>query len=269
MGSFSMRKIIIPMLMVLVLSSFVMADISCSETMTRTAPSSVTGSTFKVTYTVSNVNGTLYVNPYGNGTKAVRPVLECVEEVTDNGSGFTFLAHFSYENKNKAAVFVLHGENNFLSGGGVSNSLQPELFLSGGGNFDVYFDGTKLTWTISSLENGRKASRASDASSSSQRCPSYFKSIVLEAPEEELVQNIQDLRVYPNPVVDKVTISLKDMPASQEVMVFDIQGRAHSVRSTWHDINGLEIDMTSLNPGFYIIKVNMGESFETFRIIKQ
>ena len=91
----------------------------------------------------------------------------------------------------------------------------------------------------------------------------------MKAPEEEQVQNIQDLSIYPNPVVDKLTISLKDMPASQEVMVFDMRGQAHSVGSTWHDTSGLRVDMTGLNPGLYIIKVNMGESFETFRIIKQ
>jgi hypothetical protein len=57
-------------------------------------------------YTISYVDGYLYVNPKGNGASKVRPKLDCIEEVTNHPSGFRFIAHFSYYNPN-STLYVL------------------------------------------------------------------------------------------------------------------------------------------------------------------
>jgi hypothetical protein len=55
-------------------------------------------------YTVSYLNGTLYVNPKGSGAKNVKPSLDCVDTVVNNANGFTYVAHFSWYNPNATVV---------------------------------------------------------------------------------------------------------------------------------------------------------------------
>ncbi|MEM6529871.1 MAG: hypothetical protein AAF653_16345, partial [Chloroflexota bacterium] len=62
----------------------------------------------------------------------VNGILECV---VDNDDG-TFTAHFGYENPNNTATYIPHGEDNFLTGGGLSaeelRAATPKYFAKPG-----------------------------------------------------------------------------------------------------------------------------------------
>jgi hypothetical protein len=98
------------------------------------------------------------------------------EVVTNHPSGFGYIAHFSYENPNSTPVFVPRGPDNQLTSEGSFSGLQPELFNPGIGYFDIYFDGRKLKWVVRTYENNQNSSVATEASSSSARCPNNLTS---------------------------------------------------------------------------------------------
>ena len=53
--------------------------------------------------------GTLYVNPKGGNSKNVKPSLDCVEPLTNDPNGYTFVAHYSANNPNATTIFVALG----------------------------------------------------------------------------------------------------------------------------------------------------------------
>ncbi|MEA3476954.1 MAG: MBG domain-containing protein, partial [Bacteroidota bacterium] len=218
-------------------------------------------------YTFIAVNGTLYVNPSGPGTKHIKTTLLCVEDIPPDSSGFTLIAHFEYENKNSSGVFIFIGEDNELIGEGSFNGInQPELFLKGGGTFDVPFDGSKLTWTVASYNHqGHKTSVASQASSSSSKCN---KSDEIEQ-DDEILNAITESSAYPNPVRDRVHIELKQEVSANDIFVYDVYGKLYPVQVSHSTNQSYELDFSGLISGIYIIKINMVDAIETFRIVKQ
>jgi len=220
-------------------------------------------------YTITAVPGTLYVNPSGTGCYAVRPILRCIE--ARKNSEYAYVAHFEYQNKNATDVYVPLGENNMLVAEGEFMALdQPVLFLSGGGSFDAYFNGEKLIWRVSSLESGRKTSVASEASSSSSRCKKgdSKKSAALTV-EDELPSINLEYGAYPNPVTGKLMIRLEEESSSLMVRVLDLSGRMHSIDAVFMGSNLIELDMTHLESGLYLIKLDTGSSETIFRIMKE
>jgi len=75
--------------------------------------------------------------------------------------------------------------------------------------------------------------------------------------------------VYPNPVMDKVYIYLKDGSVSEDITVMDILGKLYQTPVVKIDDNTSEIDISHLKSGLYFIKVNSGEINKMFRVIKQ
>jgi hypothetical protein len=218
-------------------------------------------------YTFNPVNGTLYVNPSGPGTKFIKTSLICIDTIPPDTLGFTFIAYFEYENKNSSNVFIPIGEDNELVAEGSFNGInQPELFLSGGGTFSVPFDGNKLTWVVASYNHtGNKTSVASQASSTSAKCN---KSEEAQLDDEGGLAR-DGSRAYPNPVTDKIYLELAREANSNEIFVYDVYGKLNQVQVKRLSDQTYELDLGSLLSGIYIIKVNMGDSIETFRIVKK
>lgn len=212
-------------------------------------------------------NGTLYVNPSGPGTKHIKTTLLCVEDIPPDSSGFTYIAHFEYENKNSDDVFIFIGEDNELVGEGAFNGInQPQLLLKGGGTFDVPFDGSKLTWTVASYNHqGHKTSVASQGSSTSSKCN---KSEEIEQ-GGELNDAITESKVYPNPFRDKIYLELSMEVSTGDIYVYDVYGKLNQVQINRTNNQSYELDLSGLISGIYIIKVNMGDTIETFRIVKK
>ncbi|MCG7859145.1 hypothetical protein MD537_19375, partial [Flavihumibacter sediminis] len=100
----------------------------------------------------------LYVNPFSNSTKKIKPILKCVEQLRTPINGFSYKANFAYENANAAAIYIPIGADNAIIARGAYSGQQPELFLPGGGSFEILFDGNKLTWIVYSFEVNQKAS---------------------------------------------------------------------------------------------------------------
>lgn len=219
-------------------------------------------------YDFTSINGTLYVNPYGPYTRYITIKSVCIEYlIPPDSNGFSYLAKFHYTNNNTANVYIPVGPDNYLSGqGSYNSSQQPELFLANGGVFTVPFNGTKVTWTIRSNDRtGGKTTESAFARSSTKRCAKAS-----EAEEQEImVEADSDLKIYPNPVKDKVFINLGEESLQvADVRIYDIYAKHFTVSLNQTNSNILEIDMTGLKAGMYFIKVNLQTKTEVFRVIK-
>ena len=241
--------------------------------------SSSSAGTYTVTPVPSNGNyafafepGTLHVNPYGPGTRAVKPVLNCVEQIGAN----LYIANMEYKNDNDYDVYIPIDVDNVLSGGGISliesdeGNHQPTMFKAGGGFLKVYFDGSHLSWIINSRDGDQKVSNAANANSSSTKCKGNDKktaSVFGSATVEELDPDY--LNVYPNPVVDKVHITMKDIENYKMIQLYDFAGRSHPITSIDKRTDNLEIDMAQLSAGSYFIRIIMEDTSRVVQIIKK
>jgi hypothetical protein len=211
-------------------------------------------------YTTVFVNGTLYVNPYGPGAKAVRPFLYCVEELTEPVEGFYYVAHFGYKNLNSVAVSVLPGNDNYIDAEGSFFGTPPTVFAPGEGTFDIYFDGAKLTYILKTAESTRKTAMASVASSSSNRCNRYEKTYGMKVEA-----------IYPNPVVDNLRVLLNDIPQQVSAAVYnEISGKNYNLKaSPGQYANEVQINMQTLPSGLYYLKLLVNNKAFSMRVMKQ
>ncbi len=208
----------------------------------------------------------LHVNPYGPGTKAVKPSLNCIEELSP---GY-YVAHFAYSNDNDFDVYVPHGPDNLLEGIGIDWSISeqsPELFLTTGGTFDVYFT-ESVTWTVASREDAKTVRQASGANSSSTKCPTNTKSASVSTGIDEPT-GPEVLNAYPNPVADVVYLSLQGIENYQMIHLYDLSGKSYPVTPSVSRSDLLEIDLASLPSGPYFIRVVMEDSAMVVPIVKK
>jgi hypothetical protein len=243
---------------------------------TYDAASNESAGTYTITPEPSNSNyrfmleaGILHVNPYGPGTRAVKPVLNCIEEIGDN----LYVANFEYKNENDVAVFIPLGVDNLLTGSGIDWARSqdvPTMFVPGGDSFMVFFDGSALSWTVKSSDGDQKVSNAANANSSSTKCNGNNKkaaTVTADIEDENLVSD--ELQAYPNPVIDKVHLSMKEIENYKMVQLFDFAGRSFPVTSINKRTDHLEIEMAQLPAGHYFIRIVMEDSSRVVQIIKQ
>lgn len=75
--------------------------------------------------------------------------------------------------------------------------------------------------------------------------------------------NIEGLNIYPNPVSsDRVYITSKSSQ-TKEVEIFDVLGK----KILHTTLTGKELNISSLTPGVYIIKVKEGDATATRKLI--
>ena len=219
-------------------------------------------------YLFGAVSSILHVNPYGPGTKKIRPVLNCIQEI-DDGSGY--IANFEYENKNDADVYIEAGTvDNWLEGGGIDPEIlyQPSMFFAGGGTFMVYFDGTELSWSVTSIESNHKVSSAANANSSSTKCPPDTKSASVSVKGEKEIAGPDQLQVYPNPVNGWLHITLKGLEDYEMITLLDLSGRSYRVTSVQVRSDLVELDMNSMSPGSYVVRILMKDRVIMVPVIK-
>ncbi|MDX5428129.1 MAG: T9SS type A sorting domain-containing protein, partial [Bacteroidota bacterium] len=237
-------------------------------------------------YSIQYINGNLYVNPAGKNLRDIRPSLDCVDTLVNHPSGFAYVAHFSYENRNQDPYYIPIGpDNNLSSAGGSYSGIQPELFLPGTHQFDIYFDGVQLTWTVVTTNGNKKASRASDASSTSNKCNTgpgnsgnnARSGIAGGLPSEgldgmepaEVKEILASFQIYPNPTRGTLTVEtgLED-PGSLSLWMTDLIGRRIGIRPTMTG-SRIEMDLSDLPPGVYLMSVQFRQSIQLFKITKQ
>jgi hypothetical protein len=204
--------------------------------------------------------------------------LSAAEQATNGG--LQYRAKFSWNNPNTTFVYVpLSDTRNFLEGPARRGPQQPPEFFAGGPNggsgfYEVDFDGNKLTWVlVTNSENSNTTSTSSpSAFASSPRCAPSGAS----APSETLNSLLDEttngkVQVYPNPVSSRLTISGGSrLLKPSDVAVFDLQGKRYPLNG-FRQVTSqkLELDMSTLSSGIYMIRVQTGESIQTFRIIRQ
>ena len=218
-------------------------------------------------YDIESYPGVLYVNPSGPGTKHIIPKFICVDENPD-GTVYTHIAKFKYENKNAHHVFIPIGEDNILaSEGNFDDEQQPELFVPGGGIFYVPFDGSSITWTVASYNHqGQKTASSANGSSGSRSCN---KSDLIEE-GDDLQEDNKEFRIYPNPTGDKAFVELNNTWVSgKDVKVYDRYGRICHIEGIQSTDQILEIDLSAMLPGLYFIAIPTGDSINILRVIKK
>ena len=172
-------------------------------------------------YAITYVPGPLYVNPKGQGAKKIDIALSCVDTVSNDPSGFPYLARFTWTNANNTTVYVPLGADNFFTALGTYSGNPPVLYPPGTGVFQIPFDGNKLTWTLKSYNGNQKTSSASEASSTSNKCTAHLTRFTNEPNEE-----ISDMKIYPNPSGGKFTLEYQGtMHDNATIFIVDMLGK--------------------------------------------
>ncbi len=89
---------------------------------------------------------------------------------------------------------------------------------------------------------------------------SYSNNIVLAA--KEVTKENNDIQIYPNPVVDHLT--LKSASKINKVEIFDMSGK-----NTGSSLNGDKVDVSTLTSGTYLINIETKEGKISKKFIKK
>ena len=90
---------------------------------------------------------------------------------------------------------------------------------------------------------------------------SYSNNTILAADEVSKAKT-DNTEIYPNPVVDYLTV--KSDSKVNKVEIYDLAGR--NINS---ELNGNKVNVTNLNPGNYIIKIETTDGIKTEKFIKK
>jgi hypothetical protein len=226
-------------------------------------------------YTFTSVNGTLYVNPAGTGTKQVKPVFVCRQSLSTPVNGFHFIAHFTYQNQNATPVYIPVGTRNTTYGTAHSASGQPVVFLPGGGSWAVPYNGGTLSWKITS---NRSTGGTGSLIATTWNCPCSSGMVLQEDSvpqemdlrmEEEQAEDVGEalslgiegldqpsMVVYPNPSTGKVFVEfMGDESKGVFLEVFNAVGARCAVQPVRAADHLLELDLSALGAGMYIINL--------------
>jgi len=87
--------------------------------------------------------------------------------------------------------------------------------------------------------------------------------------EEEAGLEADKVLAYPNPVTDKLYISMKDIEKYKLIILYDFAGRSHPLTSIDKGPDQLELDMGHLASGHYFIRIEMEDTMKVVPVIKQ
>ena len=59
------------------------------------------------------------------------------------------------------------------------------------------------------------------------------------------------------------------MDVSNHIVLFDMMGKQYSVRSVHETTNSMELDLSDLRSGHYLIRIEEGDQVRMFHIIKE
>jgi hypothetical protein len=122
---------------------------------------------------------------------------------------------------------------------------------------------------VNSRNGDQKVSNAANANSSSTKCkPSKKSASVFTDLEEEESIDREQLLAYPNPVTDKVYISMEGIENHKMLALHDLTGRLFPVSSMEIGTNKLEIDLRGMPSGHYIVRIVMRDGIRLVPLIK-
>lgn len=73
-------------------------------------------------------------------------------------------------------------------------------------------------------------------------------------------------RVYPNPVVDKLTIELKENADKLSIQVYSIDGKLVKSLEISNVSERVEIDLSDLNSGFHVVNLSANQTSKSFKV---
>ncbi|MDP2236600.1 MAG: T9SS type A sorting domain-containing protein [Bacteroidales bacterium] len=86
---------------------------------------------------------------------------------------------------------------------------------------------------------------------------------------KELEANDRNLKVFPNPTNDKITIEISDTQSPVEMMIYDAKGLCHKSQQFDQSGNGtFQVDISSLPLGIYLLQIQTKSTTYTQKIIK-
>ena len=90
----------------------------------------------------------------------------------------------------------------------------------------------------------------------------YYTFVVTDLPDTSLIPEIVDIQVYPNPVMDYMTIETPDSINITKVEIVDLYGR---ILSTTDNINNTSVTIQkgNLQTGIYILRIHTGNYIHT------
>jgi hypothetical protein len=144
--------------------------------------------------------------------------------------------------------------------------------------FRVPFDGNAITWYLSNSNSFNTTATTSSANVEEGGCNSLFNARIadsaIETSDMELIEDelkAGSVVVYPNPATDRFLINVVgDQESDINIALFDSQGKYHEVNTYWNSSpNTVELDVSELNLGIYILKVNVDGNENVLRFIKE
>ena len=158
----------------------------------------------------------------------------------------------------------------------------PTEFLPGERIIGIVFDGAKITWSVWTNDSFNKTAASSDNNSGVGGCNQFLDASAriadstIETSDAELKDDKfsfdgSAVVIYPNPARDKFNVLFAERQESlTEVELIDSQGKMLRLDASWNAYsNSLEVDVSKLNHGLYLLQVKIGLEDRLFRIIKQ
>ncbi len=131
-------------------------------------------------------------------------------------------------------------------------------------------DGNELVWNLTSNFNNDQISLYAEANSSSVVCVNESTNGRIASDDTQEVQPEENagLKFYPNPVRDKLVIEL-DNATTSEINLFNSQGKSFKAQGVVNSSsNTIEIDLSPMSDGLYVLKLKVGENYKTLRVVK-
>jgi hypothetical protein len=232
-------------------------------------------------YNITTIAGKFYINPFGPNARKIVNRRECVRPLRAGDAGFggvyTHMALFTYSNPNATPVYIPRGVDNEVLNleAGQNNGVQrlPEVFLPGS-NIEVIvlFQGQRIQWQVKSIDNYHKTAVTSEVNQTSPRCDQ----IVVTAGSNLFVSNEPEpvltpgAVVYPNPARDKVRITLTDESVNEKIVTLvGADGKMQPARGVRRlSKETIEMDVSHLRSGLYIVRLNGNSGQTVVRFIK-
>ena len=135
-----------------------------------------------------------------------------------------------------------------------------EVISANGGTATA--DGTQVSWTIGETV----VATVGDANNTLTQGFQQSKLTVTAIDEIQVVG--VEIKVYPNPTSDFVTVHFSKEVEKPIYSLFDLSGRIIEQKNI--ESTDVKIDMTSFAGGSYILKLNSGQQpLQSFKIIKR
>ncbi|HBG71975.1 MAG: hypothetical protein A2W93_05325 [Bacteroidetes bacterium GWF2_43_63] len=94
-----------------------------------------------------------------------------------------------------------------------------------------------------------------------------YKELLLDFQSDQEIASEPEIRVYPNPANDCLNIEIPALSGLADISIFDLTGRMISKTVSYDMLTKIEI--SSFNPGTFILKITTGTNTKTIKFVKQ